>query len=903
LPVFINDEPVSTGGQFLQLDLAGTELSQKLLGCEIREYSVTMNYIYQNPNIKKSSLDHVLRYVSRIEKLMQDNISLTLTDSTAAVNCRVESTTLEEGLDSYLVSFDWKCQHVSGLSETVATTPALLNDFSISFDGSSDYVDISTIASDINSLSEGSISLWFRSSDKDTVAVLFSASDISDANSDFLIHTNTSGHLKVLSRETTTNLLDRTYETDVVDNIWHHMVFTVNSSGNIMYIDGSAVTLTSAVGDASTQTFFSNVNDIDSVKIGINQDSTGLEYPFNGNIDELAIWDKALSASEVSAIYNQNIGSGTTLDLSYDTTDYTSADNLLAYWRMGSGRYDEFNRIFSKDEAVFGNELWSNKSTSAFYSTPTGSGTDVTIEYTQSTGTYIFTGNGGDTSVLGHLSNHAFTGYEAGLAATLDASSVYKVQYTAKSTGSNESIRVVTGSGFQTFTQNVTSSFVVYTAYVTTDSSPSATDNYIQALNIGSSEKVYVKDISVKKITSSNIGTMTNMEASNISSEVPKQIKNLIEVTNTKSIDFDGTDEYLDIADFTPVDSASAFTVSAWVKCTNTGGTNGIFHKAKTDDFNISFRVSGNTIMFAVEGGSDAFGTFGYTSTSWNHLVAVFNGSGSANADRCKIYLNGASQSLSFTGTIPSAVSDLSDSDTYIGRVGSSYFSGNIDEVAFWNTALDGDAVKAVYNNAKPTDLTMNNGAYDEYTDNLKGYWRMGDGTLDSYQLIADQVNPTLGDELWGDDYSSDVGGWYPYNTNNVSFGDNAVICTGDGSSTNGMYAYLNSAVGNGYGSTTENLVDGLFYKLTCKAKVNSGKTVGLHINNLTGNRIDITSTEYQECVFYFISTSATGNYFRTQSVDDGDIIYIKDISLKKVNGNPALMTNMESGDIEEDTP
>jgi uncharacterized protein involved in high-affinity Fe2+ transport len=164
-------------------------------------------------------------------------------------------------------------------------------------------------------------------------------------------------------------------------------------------------------------------------------------------------------------------------------------------------------------------------------------------------------------------------------------------------------------------------------------------------------------------------------------------------------------------------------------------------------------------------------------------------------------------------------------------------------------------------------------------------------------------VNPTLGDELWGDDYSSDVGGWYPYNTNNVSFGDNAVICTGDGSSTNGMYAYLNSAVGNGYGSTTENLVDGLFYKLTCKAKVNSGKTVGLHINNLTGNRIDITSTEYQECVFYFISTSATGNYFRTQSVDDGDIIYIKDISLKKVNGNPALMTNMESGDIEEDTP
>ena len=56
LPVFINDEPISTGGQFVQLDLTGTELIQKLAECEIREYSVTMNYIYQNPNIKKSSL-------------------------------------------------------------------------------------------------------------------------------------------------------------------------------------------------------------------------------------------------------------------------------------------------------------------------------------------------------------------------------------------------------------------------------------------------------------------------------------------------------------------------------------------------------------------------------------------------------------------------------------------------------------------------------------------------------------------------------------------------------------------------------------------------------------------------------------------------------------------------------
>ena len=45
LPVFINDEPISTGGQFIQLDLASISLPQKLVGCDIREYTVTMNYV------------------------------------------------------------------------------------------------------------------------------------------------------------------------------------------------------------------------------------------------------------------------------------------------------------------------------------------------------------------------------------------------------------------------------------------------------------------------------------------------------------------------------------------------------------------------------------------------------------------------------------------------------------------------------------------------------------------------------------------------------------------------------------------------------------------------------------------------------------------------------------------
>ena len=121
LPVYILGENESTGSQYLQLDLVGNVLSQKFYNSEIREYSVNINYIFRGANANKASLDNILRYVSRIEKLMSNNTSFTLSDSTKAINCRIESTILQESKASYLVSFNWKCQHLSGSSEGINT--------------------------------------------------------------------------------------------------------------------------------------------------------------------------------------------------------------------------------------------------------------------------------------------------------------------------------------------------------------------------------------------------------------------------------------------------------------------------------------------------------------------------------------------------------------------------------------------------------------------------------------------------------------------------------------------------------------------------------------------------------------------------------------------------------------
>ena len=118
LPVYIGHESAQAGAQFLRLDPVGSELLTYMVNSETREFTVNMYYYFLDKNIKKTSLDHVLRYVSRIEALMHDYTSTTLTDSSNLYNGRIESTTLNslEEENEYVVEFVWKGQHTGNIS-------------------------------------------------------------------------------------------------------------------------------------------------------------------------------------------------------------------------------------------------------------------------------------------------------------------------------------------------------------------------------------------------------------------------------------------------------------------------------------------------------------------------------------------------------------------------------------------------------------------------------------------------------------------------------------------------------------------------------------------------------------------------------------------------------------------
>ena len=114
LPVYTGEVNEKAGNQYLRFDPVGSELIEYNVTSETRDFSINMFLYFGDKSESRTKLDAILRLVSRIESLVVDNISMTLSDSSSAFNCRIESTLLDavEDTESYVVLFDYKCMHL-----------------------------------------------------------------------------------------------------------------------------------------------------------------------------------------------------------------------------------------------------------------------------------------------------------------------------------------------------------------------------------------------------------------------------------------------------------------------------------------------------------------------------------------------------------------------------------------------------------------------------------------------------------------------------------------------------------------------------------------------------------------------------------------------------------------------
>ncbi len=175
----------------------------------------------------------------------------------------------------------------------------LPNEFALSLDGATKYGNMGDIASFERDFSFSSV-FYFNTTASG--GAIISRRNGAGAFKGWEVNT-TSGQvgLNLSSNNVTGNrLVARTTAATFNDGFWHHGVVTYDgsssTSGVKIYIDGVSEAVTSVINNLTSSIIVSADANIGSRNNG--------ENLFNGLVDEVGIYDKELSASEVTQIYN-----------------------------------------------------------------------------------------------------------------------------------------------------------------------------------------------------------------------------------------------------------------------------------------------------------------------------------------------------------------------------------------------------------------------------------------------------------------------------------------------------------------------------------------------------------------------------------------------------------------------
>lgn len=401
----------------------------------------------------------------------------------------------------------------------------------------------------------------------------------------------------------------------------------------------------------------------------------------------------------------------------------------------------------------------------------------------------------------------------------------------------------------------------------------------------------------------------------------------LAEVTNAKSVLFDGGDDRIQIGDadnlsFGDGSNDSAFSYSLWIKLpSGDTASHPLIVKDGSSAMEYSiFTNSSSQILFRVHDNSletyrGRSGGTALSADTWHHILCTYDGTGGTDAeDGMKIYLNGVAETLTDQNAGTYVAMHNTSDPLYIGftdRISDLSAAANIEEVALWDTELSASQVAQIYHGGQANfDLSQNGGGYTS-ASNLQAWWRMGDGTLDDNNiagngLIGDQTNPTLATAITphlNDDGNfnnnnwsttvGDTGDWTGHTSSQTS-----MTLTKNGTDTGDLRLNLQSSLNSGMSS---NLEVGVVYKFVYSVSTTSSlPSWQFRLNHGGGTTTRLY--EGTDNVIYFRTQSASV-YIQVRSNTDGQNFTLSNISLEKVNGNAGVMINMASSAIETDTP
>lgn len=225
------------------------------------------------------------------------------------------------------------------------------NEKSFEFDGVNDHLIWNAILAAIATSTVGALSIWIKvpASDDNSQRTYFSISNNASAivtELSFLIDFReaTGGFpgnsLALLAIANDTNQWIANAGADFINTHignWINIVISHNATTPVLYVNAAPVSLNFEVSTDKTFWFKGAITDTAPVSdvgsIGAIRRNGSVITPYNSNIDEVAIYNGALSGSEVTAIYNSR--------RAIDLEKLSSSSKLVSTLRMGDDLLDD----------------------------------------------------------------------------------------------------------------------------------------------------------------------------------------------------------------------------------------------------------------------------------------------------------------------------------------------------------------------------------------------------------------------------------------------------------------------------------------------------------------------------------------------------------------------------------
>jgi hypothetical protein len=498
-----------------------------------------------------------------------------------------------------------------------------------------------------------------------------------------------------------TNVSINTGTNSITESKWYHIIATFNGSDSIIYLD--------SLNKSSNHLEGSIFNGVGPLGIGCNAISSS-DRVFNGTIDDVQIYNRALSPEEVVALYNSSLTYHNFTDLSDGNYTYKAyAQDIAGNLNLTEQRILTIDTVAPSSLAIIVPLNNSNYNSSS-------------VEFNVS-------------------SNEALSwcglSIDAEANETMTAFNTTYYNYTNSTmTQGYHNIRITCNDTSNNYASNITQNILVDIIYpdISYDATTSGNLSSVRDLIVNISTSDINDNYVVNNLDNSVVGWW-RFEGNYFDEMGLNNGTGSGNPTNTsagkfgKGVVFDGKDDVINVVHSSSIDVTNYWTISAWVKRDVNNIQHSIVEKYDWTGGRGSFVLritSGNKLQAGTINGTTTVNVCSSTSNidagTWYFVSATYNYSASDNKNTINCYVNGISQrNVTASGGIPSSSLPLR-----IGALGNtgtaSYFNGSIDDVIIFNRSLSASEISSLYN-ASATKYYRNfSGALTDGTHTFTGY-------------------------------------------------------------------------------------------------------------------------------------------------------------------------------------